>query len=246
MNRISRLFLLSLWLAGAAAPALAADAASCLRDRAWAEQQRHLDEAQISDMVAGGQPVAVPRHLHRMLRELVAASPRLRKGPAIHLIGFVDTELNAYAADHGLVIFTSAMWDPRHGLSQHELAAVLAHELAHIEARDGLREVCELAEHLGHEPEGVEQVRAMLARESFNPASPLARQAAHTLQQQELRADARAIELLRSTGRPPGAMVSALVKLHAPASQGAALMLAPTHPGMEERLAHARDLLKAR
>ncbi|MBX3608292.1 MAG: M48 family metalloprotease [Hydrogenophaga sp.] len=240
MNRISRLFVVLLGLT--CVSAIAADAERCMRNRAWADEQRHLDEVQISDMVAEGKPVPAPLSLHATLRSLVAASERLRRGPAVHLIGFVDREPNAYATDHGLVILTSALWDSRLGLDDNELAAVLAHELAHIEARDGLGEVCALMSALEQAPDGVEQMRALLARESFNPSSPLARSAALTLQHQELEADERAIALLCLTGRPPQAMATALAKLHAPGSYSALIPLADTHPDLAERLDRARTL----
>ena len=123
---------------------------ACLEDPARAHELRVLDEAQIIDLMDQHPVVAAPQKLHRIMASLISASPRLRAGPSIHLLAYEDDELNAYAADHGMVILTSAMWSEKQALSDDEIAAVIAHELAHIEGRDSLVEACTNLERLGH------------------------------------------------------------------------------------------------
>ncbi len=213
---------------------------ACHDDAQRAAEQRALDEAQIEAMRRDQGTVAVPPRLQTLLDQLVAVSPRLSNGPPVQLFALDDHELNAFAADHGVIILTSALWSPKHGLSDDELAAVIAHELAHVEARDGLAEACEMQLRLGDAHMGIDQVRARLG--TLNPGSTLGQDAAELLQEQELLADARGIALLRLAGRDPMAMASVLAKLHAPALPGAAFTVGHTHPALQERLARVRAL----
>lgn len=200
-------------------------------------EQRALDEVQIADLLRERTQVPVPARLNALLEELVRLSPRLRDGPPVRLFAFDDHEPNAYAADHGVILLTSALWDPKRAFSDDELAAVLAHELAHVEVRDGLAEACEMQLRVGDAQTDIAQVRARLA--TLNPMSALAHNAADLLHEQELLADARGMALLRASGRDPRVMIDVLAKLHAPAGPGGAFTPGHTHPALRERLEHA-------
>lgn len=221
---------------GIAWPAAAQPA--CHDDADRAAEQRELDEAQIAELLRDRPALPTPTRLQALLDQLVAVSPRLRERPPVKLLVLDDRELNAFAADHGVVILSNALWDPRHGLSEDELAAVIAHELAHVEVRDGLAEACEMQLRVGDTQTGIAQVRARLA--TLRPDSTLAHDASELLHEQELLADARGIALLRRAGRDPYAMARVLAKLHAPQLPGAALLTAPTHPALTDRLARAK------
>ncbi|WP_439608956.1 M48 family metalloprotease [Hydrogenophaga sp.] len=238
MNGISRFFCLVLGGALLASAALAQEA--CLRDPARAHELRVLDEAQVIDLMDQYPVVAAPARLHRLMAGLIAASPRLRAGPSIHLLAYEDGELNAYGADHGLVILTSAMWSAKENLSDDELAAVIAHELAHIEGHDSLVEACANLQRLAQPALRIEDARDRMALEMFNPHSPLARAARQELHAQEHAADVRGIELLRAVGRDPMAMVSVLAKIHGTEASGLNLLMGSSHPDVRERLARAR------
>lgn len=228
-----------LLLAGWGIAWAAAAQPACHDDARRAAEQRELDEAQIAEMLREHPALPTPPRLRAMLNELVAASPGLRERAPVTLLALDDRELNAFAADHGVVILTTALWDPRHGLSEDELAAVIAHELAHVEVRDALAEACEMQLRVGDANTDIAQVRARLA--TLNPASALGRDVSELLQEQELLADARGIALLRRTGRDPHAMARVLAKLHAPQLPGMALPGVPTHPALRERLERARS-----
>lgn len=230
---------LVLWPAGIAAQP------ACLHDPLRAHEIRVLDERQVSEMMDHHAVLPVPQRLHGMLRALVQASPRLRNGPSIHLLGFDDTELNAYAADHGLIVLTSALWSARENLSDDELAAVMAHELAHIEKRDALAEACAHLVRLRDDSLSIEAARDRMAQEMFNPYSLLAREARQQLHQQEHQADRRGIELLRAVGRNPQAMVSVLAKLHGGGTPALNLLMGSSHPELRERLQRAQAAVHA-
>lgn len=229
----------ALWPAGAAAQP------ACQSDPVRMHEIRVLDERQVSEMMDHYPVLPVPQRLHAMLRALVQASPLQRKGPAIHLLGFDDTELNAYAADHGLIVLTSALWSGRHNLSDDELAAVMAHELAHIENRDALSEACANLQRLQDPLLSVEAMRERMAQEMFNPNSHLARAARMQLDEQEHQADRRGIELLRAVGRNPQAMVSVLAKLHGGGTPALNLLMGSSHPELRERLRRAQAAVAA-
>jgi len=227
-----------LLLAGLALPWPAAAETACHDDPRRIAEQRALDEAQIADLLRERRQVPMPPRLNALLEELVRASPRLRDGPPVRLFAFDDPEPNAYAADHGVILLTNALWNPKHAFSEDELAAVLAHELAHVEVRDGLAEACDMQLRVGDAQTGIAQVRARLA--TLNPASALAHDAADLLYEQELLADARGMALLRAAGRDPRVMLDVLAKLHAPAGPGGAFTLGHTHPALHDRLEHAK------
>lgn len=213
----------------------------CHEDAQRATEQRELDEAQIADLLREHPALPTPHHLQAMLDELTAVSPGLSARAPVRLLVIDDSEPNAFAADHGVVILANALWDPRQRFSEDELAAVIAHELAHIEARDGLGEACEMRQRLGDGGMDIAQVRARLA--TLNPASVLGQSAAELLHGQELLADARGLELLRAVGRDPRALPSVLAKLHAPDQPGATHASTLTHPALKERLERAEALL---
>jgi Zn-dependent protease with chaperone function len=241
MNGMSRFTAALLSLCALACwPTQATARDACMDDPRRAHELRVLDEAQVTDMMDSFEVIAVPERLHRMLARLVAASPRLRNGPAIHLLAFDDRELNAYAADHGLVILTSALWGAKENLSDDELAAVIAHELAHIERRDSLAEACAHLQRLKQPDLRIEEARERMGLEMLNPYSHLAREARRELHEQEHNADLRGIELLRRTGRNPQAMVSVLAKLHGNGTPGLNLLMGSTHPDVRERLQRAQ------
>ena len=246
MNSMVRFFqLASLALAGLLVASAAVARTACVQDPARAHELRVLDEIQITELMERFDVVAAPQRLHHMLASLVEASSRLGQGPAVHLLAYQDAELKAYAADHGMIILTSAMWSAKEALSDDELAAVMAHELAHIEERDSLVEACANLQRLGQPAMRFEEARDRMALEMFNPRSTLARQAQQQLHAQEHAADVRAIELLRAVGRQPQAMVSVLAKIHGTTPSALNLLMGTTHPELRARLAQAQAAVDA-
>lgn len=246
MNSMVRFFqVFGLAVAGLMACASAMAQGSCVQDPARAHELRVLDEIQITDLMERHEVVAAPARLHHMLASLVASSLQLRQGPAVHLLAYEDADLNAYAADHGMVILTSAMWSAKEDLSDDELAAVMAHELAHIEGRDSLVEACANLQRLREPDMRFEDARDRMALDMFNPRSSLARAAQQQLHAQEHAADLRAIQLLRAVGRNPQAMVSVLAKIHGTTPSALNLLMGTTHPELRSRLEKAQAAVDA-
>ena len=246
MNGMARFFqVLGLAVSSLLGSAPAAAQATCANEPARAHELRVLDEIQITELMERFDVVAAPQRLHHMLASLVAASAPLQTGPSVHLLAYDDKDLNAYAADHGMVILTSAMWSAQEDLSDDELAAVMAHELAHIEGHDSLVEACSNLQRLRAPTMRFEDARERMALEMFNPRSPLARAAQQQLHAQEHAADVRAIELLRAVGRNPQAMVSVLAKIHGTTPSALNLLMGTTHPELRVRLEKAQAAVDA-
>lgn len=246
MNSMVRFFQVTvLALAGLLSSATVLAQGACVSEPARAHELRVLDEIQITELMERFDVVAAPARLHHMLASLVAASAPLQRGPAVHLLAYEDKDLNAYAADHGMVILTSAMWSAKENLSDDELAAVMAHELAHIEGHDSLVEACTNLQRLRAPTMRFEEARDRMALEMFNPRSVLARAAQQQLHAQEHAADVRAIELLRAVGRNPQAMVSVLAKIHGTTPSALNLLMGTTHPELRARLAKAQAAVDA-
>ena len=246
MNSMVRFFQVAgLAVAGLITSAAAMAQGTCVNEPERAHELRVLDEIQITELMERFEVVAAPQRLHHMLASLVAASAPLQTGPAVHLLAYEDADLNAYAADHGMVILTSAMWSAKENLSDDELAAVMAHELAHIEGHDSLEEACANLHRLEQPAMRFEDARDRMALEMFNPRSTLARAARQQLHTQEHAADVRAIELLRTVGRNPQAIVSVLAKIHGTTPSALNLLMGTTHPELRARLEKAQAAVDA-
>ena len=173
MNGMARFFqVLGLAVSSLLGSAPAAAQATCANEPARAHELRVLDEIQITELMERFDVVAAPQRLHHMLASLVAASAPLQTGPSVHLLAYDDKDLNAYAADHGMVILTSAMWSAQEDLSDDELAAVMAHELAHIEGHDSLVEACSNLQRLRAPTMRFEDARERMASKCSTPARP--------------------------------------------------------------------------
>lgn len=136
--------------------------------------------------------------------------------------------------------------------SEPELAAALAHEMAHIT--------------LGHTRQVLEEPaahrRVTLVLENPRPDGTVSRRvvvaegpkAAPGARRKELDADREAIRILKHAGYPPEAVLSMLSRLGGPVTRPSAAGTAmqdqmrgvlSSHPSPDERVRHARDHLRA-
>ncbi len=148
---------------------------------------------------------------------------------------------NAFALPGNVIIVTDEL--VRLPASDDELAAVLAHELAHLERRHGLQSL-------------LRQSFAVLlaagitgdasALTTFAAAIPLSLLTAGYSRDLEREADIAALELLRSRGIPPRAFATVVVKLDASReSLQRNSTYTSTHPSTDERTARFGGLAPA-
>ena len=142
---------------------------------------------------------------------------------------------NALALPGGPVVVTDEL--VRLAPSEDALAAVLAHEITHVEARHGLRRMLRAAGMaliitvaIGDTGELVEEAAGL-------PALLLDRSYSRAF---ESDADEGAIAIMRATGRDPAALADLLAKLDTAGAAGKPRSWLATHPSTVERIARLR------
>ena len=149
---------------------------------------------------------------------------------------------NAFALPSGLVVITDEFVEL--GGDEDELAGVLAHEVAHVEYRHGLRQALQGSLlTLG---------AALLTGDLANAGSfiahlPVVLAGLHYSRDFEREADARGAALMRAEGRDPRALARALARLEGAARQKerpAAPAWLSDHPDMQERIARIEALAR--
>ncbi|MFM7232874.1 MAG: M48 family metallopeptidase [bacterium] len=217
--------LLALWRFGI--PWLA-DAAAV---RVPVEWERQAGRTMVSQMVPEAKRVRdpavtmLPTTIHHALRGPLGGE----------LLVWRDPMVNAFAAPGGTVVVTTGLLARLTGPDQ--LAAVVAHEVGHVERRHHARRVLRDA--------SVQVLLALLVGDTSPAAGAL--QAAGQLAQlsysreHERESDDYAVETLARHGLPAEAMAQALECI-AQGNDGAGRMPAfvSTHPGTEERVARVR------
>lgn len=201
---------------------------------------RELGDLAAADTLASGTAVTDPRVVG-MVETIVA---RLREGaPASehsYRVSVVENdEVNAFALPGGqIVVWTGLL---REAESAEQVAGVLAHEIAHVERRHGLRNVAHraglaiglrllLAIFLGGDLDGFTSLAAdvavIAASNDYN-------------QDQESQADADAVDRLHAVGLDPSALAS-FFRVMSRAGTGEVPAFAQwlsTHPDHETRIA---------
>lgn len=188
--------------------------ADILRD-AEAARMGPVDQYQLGrgaavDLVAGQKllPVssAPAAYVRQVLDTLTLGSvqPLTYRGPVLGVL--VNGDLNAYAAPGPFIFITTGML--RFLQDEEELAAILAHELAHTE--------------LGHTVYGVQNAKAGMTfmKATDNGFKDLLTDMANTIRtgysvEIEAEADARAVQLLAAAGYRPTALVDMLERFKA-------------------------------
>ncbi|GAB4274358.1 MAG: M48 family metalloprotease [Deferrisomatales bacterium] len=160
---------------------------------------------------------------------------------AYHFGVLASDRVNAYAAPGGYVFLTRGAL--AHMADEGELAAVLAHEIGHIDRRHIVEELhirgsdagaaAGLARLLG----GVGDSAGVAFSQSVGAALEILFERGYRIED-EYEADAHAVELLVAAGYDPGALARYLERIRPLTEEGAALA---THPPSAERVRRLRD-----
>jgi beta-barrel assembly-enhancing protease len=218
---------------------------SCLRDPARVQELRQIDEERVADQQRRYGPATVPPRIHALAHRVQDASEVLRHKPRVRVLGYTFPALAAHAADHGVLILASGIWSEAGGLSDDEIAAVLAHELAHIEMTHSLEEGCAALARMALPNAPLQDALSTLDIELFNGSSELATAVRSELHRRELEADARGAELLRRAGFHPRAMLRLLKTIGQVAPSGRAPWGREGHPAADLRLEAVQAHLRA-
>lgn len=139
------------------------------------------------------------------------------------LAGYGSDAINAHAMHNGTVVISRGL--DAQDLPEPLAAAALAHEMAHILLRHGLRQACTALQ--------AAQARAM--PQVWSSDSGPGRQVRALMHAHELQADALAVQALRRAGYPPHSMSGLLQFLAARQSTGAQVS-AGSHPDHRLRI----------
>lgn len=187
-------------------------------------------------------------YLNTLGQSLARFSSRPETFGGFHFLLLDSDELNAFAAPGGLILVTRGLVDCCR--SEDELAAVLAHEIGHVQNRDGLRAIktgrlntalttlaTESAKNLGGQQladvtsafdDSISEITGTLVNSGYS-------------RRQEFQADAAAVEILRAAGYPPIALRSMLANMEKrwnPSRHD----FAATHPPPADRIAELQKL----
>jgi beta-barrel assembly-enhancing protease len=190
-------------------------------------------------------------YLNLLGQSLAIFSDRPETFGGYHFLLLDSDEINAFAAPGGLILVTRGML--RCCENEDELAAVLAHEICHVEKKHGLSAIkqgrlteaftvvaAESAKQLGGEE------LASLTREFEGSVGDVVMTLTTSgySRTQERDADAAAVQLLRRAGYPETAMITMLQRMDERLTDAGGLGFAKTHPSARSRVDALRTIVK--
>ena len=194
--------------------------------------------------------IVVTDYVNKVCRVLALNSqrPELYKGYYVAVLD--SSQINAFASSGGHILVTRGLLEC--ATSEDALAAVLAHEIAHIQLQHGIKAIKgdrwtnaaltvasstasaltegEMSEVLDAFDESVDSIVTTMVNTGYS-------------QSQEYEADATALEIMAAAGYNPHAMLDMLneLRVRQPKSSGG---FASTHPSADKRLDKVEDELK--
>jgi predicted Zn-dependent protease len=218
------------------------------------EQEYYIGRAVAAQVFQAYRPLDRPAanaYLNLLGQSLVVFSGRPETFGGYHFLLLDSEEINAFAAPGGLILVTRGM--VRCCEQEDELAAVLAHEIAHVEKRHGLKAIKQgrlteaftiiAAESTAQA--GNEQL-ASLTREFEGSVGDVVKTLTTSgySRDQEREADATAVGLLQRAGYPDHAMITMLQRMDKRLAGARGLGFAKTHPSPRSRIDSLRKAIK--
>lgn len=210
----------------------------CMSSPARTVQVEAIDRRNVRDLLRKFGSAPVPATARRSLERLVQASPVL-KGSKTSLIAYSSKQLNAHEADQGVIVISSAAWSKEKDMAQDEVAAMLAHEVAHLELKDSKRMACEALAYVSNAELSLPSAIQETTREAYSGNSDLSLTLATLSQARENAADIRGAQLLAAAGYDPLAMARMLRKLAPPGVFSSA-----SHPAVSARIDNVLQSLR--
>jgi len=217
------------------------------------EQEYYIGRAVAAQVLQTYRPLDQPQanmYLNLLGQSLAAFSDRPETFGGYHFLLLDSNEINAFAAPGGLILVTRGM--VRCCESEDELAAVLAHEICHVEKKHGLSAIkqgrlteaftiiaAESAKQAGSEE------LAALTREFEGSVGDVVKTLTTSgySRTQERDADAAAVRLLRRAGYPETAIITMLQRMDARLANAGGLGFAKTHPSASSRVEALRSVV---
>jgi predicted Zn-dependent protease len=209
------------------------------------EQEYYIGRAVAATVFETYQPLDAPEanaYLNLLGQSLAVFSERPETFGGYHFLLLDSGEVNAFAAPGGLILVTRGMVQCCE--NEDELAAVLAHEICHVQEKHGLRAIkqgrlteaftiiaSESAKQLGSEE------LASLTREFESSVGDVVMTLTTSgySRTQERDADAAAVKLLKRAGYPRAAMITMLERMDQRLGNAGGPGFAKTHPSAASR-----------
>ncbi len=210
------------------------------------EQEYYIGRAVAAQVFQNYPPLDKPEanaYLNKVGQSLAVFSDRPETFGGYHFLLLDSDEINAFAAPGGLILVTRGMLQCCE--NEDELAAVLAHEIGHVEGKHGLRAIkqgrlteaftiiaAESAKQLGDEE------LASLTKEfegSVGDVVMTLTTSGYSRDQERL-ADGSAVRILKRAGYPEASIITMLERMDQRLSHASGLGFAKTHPSAESRI----------
>ncbi len=216
------------------------------------EQEYYIGRAVAASILQTYPPLDDPdanAYLNELGQTLAMASDRPETFGGYHFLLLDSDQINAFAAPGGLILVCKGLVSCCR--NEDELAAVLAHEIGHVQDKDGLRAIKKSRLTNALTTIGVEAGRNLGSDKVKDLTEQFAggiQDIIHTLvtsgyaRGQEYQADAVSAEILRRVGYDPEALVSMLEEMNRrwnPHGPG----FARTHPAPGDRIEHVKPLV---
>ena len=192
------------------------------------------------------------RYVNAILQTLVINSPRPVAFRGYFAVILDSPEFNAFATPGGHILVTKGFTDAAAG--EDMLAAILAHELAHIVLDHGLAMISTMAftdeaaamanRAAGFSGNNVGAARLLSLRNSVSGMIDMLVHSGYS-QAQEFEADAQAVAILAAAGYNPRALLEVLDVLHEAEGTHTTGFFA-THPAPADRIRNVQDVLRQR
>ncbi len=216
------------------------------------EQEYFIGRSVAATVLSAYKPLddaAANRYVNLIGQTLAQASQKPETFGGYHFLIMDSEDVNAFAAPGGLVLISRGML--RCCRNEDELAAVLAHEIGHVENQHGLRAIkmgrfssalmTSLAE-AGKSFGGEELAEATRAFEgSITDITTTLMNSGYS-RKTECQADRSAVAILSRVGYNPEALISMLENMKAHLKPGG-LDFAKTHPSPDVRIAAVRKVI---
>ncbi len=217
------------------------------------EQEYYIGRAVAASLLSTRKPYAskaANEYLNLLGRALANFSERPETYGGYHFLVIDSDEINAFAAPGGLVLVTRGLLGC--AASEDAVAAILAHEIAHVTGSHGLKAIKK--DRLTKALVGVGVAAAqVLGSEELSEQTAIFKDTIGDItgtlvnsgysRELEFEADEAAIEILIAAGYDPRALVAMLTVMKAKLKAGG-LDFAKTHPDPKKRIDAVEKILK--
>lgn len=213
------------------------------------EQEYYIGRTVAATVLIGYRPKDAQdlnQYVNTVGQALAQFSTRPETFGGYHFLVLDSDEINAFAAPGGLILATRGLLQCCQ--TEDELAAVLAHEIGHVEKQHGLRAIRTgrlnsaltiLAVEAGKNLAGEQLAEVTKAfDESINDIATTLMNSGYS-RKLEFEADAAAVEILKKAGYQPGALVAMLENM-AKSWDSSRKDFAATHPAPADRIAELK------